>query len=94
MSQFEPGTPPIRLFLELDRNDDPHLYDDLLRFRKGTKRVSRLRLLAHDGLRPHVESSGATAPATHGSGSAHARPDPSVAHLTGQAFDVTDNDAP
>jgi hypothetical protein len=43
MSQFEPGTPPIRLFLELDRNDDPHLYDDLLRFRKGTKRVSRLR---------------------------------------------------
>ncbi|MEO3714129.1 hypothetical protein [Roseateles flavus] len=39
----------IRLLLELDRADDPLLYDDLIRFKKGTKRVTRLRLLAHDG---------------------------------------------
>ena len=28
----------IRLLFELDRADDPQLYDDLIRFKKGTKR--------------------------------------------------------
>lgn len=40
----------IRLLFEMTRDDNPRLYDDLLRFRKGTKRVNRLRLLAHEGL--------------------------------------------
>lgn len=39
----------IRLLFELDRPDDPLLYDDLIRFKKGTKRINRLRLLAHEG---------------------------------------------
>lgn len=40
----------IRLLFELDRDDNPRLYDDLIRFRKGAKRVNRLRTLAHEGL--------------------------------------------
>ena len=41
---------PIRLVFELTRADHPRLYDDLIQFHKGTKRVNRLRLLAYDGL--------------------------------------------
>ena len=41
---------PIRLFFELERADNPRLYDDLIRFKKGTKRVNRLRTLAQEGL--------------------------------------------
>lgn len=41
---------PIRLVFELARADNPRLYDDLIQFHKGTKRVNRLRLLAYDGL--------------------------------------------
>lgn len=41
---------PIRLVFELARADHPRLYDDLIQFRKGTKRVNRLRVLAYDGL--------------------------------------------
>ena len=40
----------IRLLFELDQADDPQLYDDLVRFKKGTKRINRLRLLAHEGV--------------------------------------------
>lgn len=40
----------IRLLFELDRVDDPQLYDDLIRFKKGTKRINRLRLLAREGV--------------------------------------------
>jgi len=40
----------IRLVFELARADYPRLYDDLVQFHKGTKRINRLRLLAHDGL--------------------------------------------
>ncbi|WP_229414644.1 hypothetical protein [Zemynaea arenosa] len=43
----------IRLNFVLDRADDPRLYDELARFSKGSKRVNRLRILAHDGLQ-HV----------------------------------------
>ncbi len=45
-----PATEPIRLLFEMDRNDNPLLYDDLIRFKKGTKRVNRLRFLAHEGV--------------------------------------------
>lgn len=41
----------MRMLFELDREDDPRLYDDLVRFNKGTKRINRLRLLAHEGER-------------------------------------------
>jgi len=41
----------LRMLFELDRDDDPRLYDDLIRFKKGTKRINRLRLLAHEGER-------------------------------------------
>jgi hypothetical protein len=41
---------PIRLVFELDRADNLRLYDDLIQFKKGTKRVNRLRTLAHEGL--------------------------------------------
>jgi hypothetical protein len=43
-------TVPIRLVFELARADHPRLYDDLIRFHKGVKRVNRLRVLAYDGL--------------------------------------------
>lgn len=41
---------PIRLLFEMTRDDNPRLYDDLIRFNKGTKRVNRLRFLAYEGL--------------------------------------------
>ena len=41
---------PVRLLFEMSRDDNPRLYDDLIRFNKGTKRVNRLRFLAHEGL--------------------------------------------
>ena len=41
---------PIRLVFELARADHPRLYDDLIQFSKGTKRINRLRVLAYDGL--------------------------------------------
>jgi hypothetical protein len=42
--------PAIRLVFKLERAEHPRLYDELIRFRKGVKRVSRLRVLAYDGL--------------------------------------------
>lgn len=44
-----PKLETIRMLFELDRDDDPRLYDDLIRFKKGTKRINRLRLLAREG---------------------------------------------
>jgi hypothetical protein len=44
------GSDPVRLLFEMTREDNPRLYDDLIRFNKGTKRVNRLRFLAHEGL--------------------------------------------
>lgn len=46
----ETNTEPVRLLFEMTREDNPRLYDDLIRFNKGTKRVNRLRFLAHEGL--------------------------------------------
>ncbi|WP_431265801.1 hypothetical protein ACQ859_10970 [Roseateles chitinivorans] len=40
----------VRLLFEISRDDNPRLYDDLVRFNKGIKRVNRLRFLAHEGL--------------------------------------------
>ena len=40
----------LRINFELDRADNPPLYDELARFSKGAKRVNRLRTLAHAGL--------------------------------------------
>ncbi|MCL1961271.1 MAG: hypothetical protein FWG56_05770 [Desulfovibrionaceae bacterium] len=48
MNTSQPET--IRMLFELDREDDPRLYDDLIRFKKGTKRINRLRLLAHEAV--------------------------------------------
>lgn len=51
MNAESPKQPvPIRLVFELSRADNPRLYDDLIRFNKGAKRVNRLRVLAYDGL--------------------------------------------
>lgn len=41
---------PVSMLFELSRDDNPRLYDDLMRFNKGTKRINRLRFLAHEGL--------------------------------------------
>ncbi len=43
-------TEVIRLLFELERADNPRLYDELMSFRQGAKRVNRLRTLAHEGL--------------------------------------------
>lgn len=40
----------VRLLFEIARDDNPRLYDDLMRFNKGPKRVNRLRFLAYEGL--------------------------------------------
>jgi hypothetical protein len=57
---------PIRLVFLLHRLEDPHLYDDLIRFAKGTKRVNRLRMLAHDG--SAVEAGRGTTPSPPAAG--------------------------
>jgi homoserine dehydrogenase len=60
---------PIRLVFKLERAEHPRLYDELIRFRKGTKRVNRLRLLAYDGLLAQMVSDGLAARADgHGAG--------------------------
>jgi len=46
----ETNNEPVRLLFEMTREDNPRLFDDLIRFNKGTKRVNRLRFLAHEGL--------------------------------------------
>ncbi len=51
MSEESRNDGTIRLLFEMSRDDNPPLYDDLIRFSKGVKRVNRLRLLAHEGLR-------------------------------------------
>jgi len=50
MSEESRNDGTIRLLFEMARDDNPPLYDDLVRFSKGSKRVNRLRLLAHEGL--------------------------------------------
>jgi len=51
MMQDNPIEPErIRLVFELERADNLRLYGDLIQFKKGSKRVNRLRTLAHEGL--------------------------------------------
>src|SRR2546430_8836453 len=40
----------MRMRFELARDDNPPLFDELMKFPKGTKRLNRLRTLAHGGL--------------------------------------------
>ena len=40
----------MRMRFELERGDNPPLFDELMKFPKGTKRLNRLRTLAHEGL--------------------------------------------
>ena len=79
---------PVRLLFEMTRDDNPRLYDDLIRFNKGTKRVNRLRFLAHEGLlaqnwvlAPVASPGRVSLQATTAAGA-----DPAVAHHTNQAF--------
>lgn len=46
----EPEPKRLRVTLELNRSDDPMLFDALIVLGKGRRRVARLRTLAHDGL--------------------------------------------
>lgn len=39
----------MRISLVLAREDNPRLYDELIQFPKGQRRVNRLRTLAYDG---------------------------------------------
>lgn len=40
----------LRISMILARADNPRLYDELVQFPKGQRRVNRLRTLAYDGL--------------------------------------------
>lgn len=40
----------MRMRFELERDDNPPLFDELMKFTKGTKRLNRLRTLANEGL--------------------------------------------
>ena len=73
---------PIRLLFELERADNPRLYDDLIQFKKGIKRVNRLRTLAHEGLLAQYWPAGFT-----GAGNAMARRDRDDSALTSPIFD-------
>lgn len=92
---------PIRLMFEMQRDDNPRLYDDLVRFNKGPKRVNRLRFLAYEGLMSQcwLEQGGAVAPqiqllrmeANHRIDTQVAKV-AQVARQTNQAFDLPDDD--
>lgn len=77
----------IRLVFELERADNPRLYDELIRFKKGTKRVNRLRTLAQEGLLAQYWpiASGARQPETGLEGMPGDRDDASV---TNQVFEL------
>lgn len=88
----------VRLLFELSRDDNPRLFDDLMRFNKGPKRVNRLRFLAHEGLLAQLWLLGMTAqlPApmvAAPKGPTHVGVDPAVARQTSQAFEVSNGRA-
>lgn len=76
----------IRLMFEMTRDDNPRLFDDLIRFNKGPKRVNRLRILAHEGLMAQQCLAGAVALVPRGSAAPVVNP--SVARQTNQAFEA------
>jgi hypothetical protein len=82
---------PVRLLFEMTRDDNPRLYDDLIRFNKGTKRVNRLRFLAHEGLLAQqwmTMQSGVVAMVAPASPPRYANVNAVVARQTNQAFEV------
>ncbi len=87
----------VRLLFELSRDDNPRLFDDLMRFNKGPKRVNRLRFLAHEGLLAQQWLLGMTvqvpAPNAAALKAPHAGVDPTVARQTSQAFEVSNGGA-
>jgi len=89
----------VRLLFELSRDDNPRLFDDLMRFNKGPKRVNRLRFLAHEGLLAQQWLLGMTVqvPASALTTAALKAPqsgvDLAVARQTSQAFEVSNGGA-
>ena len=87
-----PDDEPVRLLFEMTRDDNPRLYDDLIRFNKGTKRVNRLRFLAHEGLLAQlwmVAPVGIAMPVMASAVPlAAASVNPAAAHHTNHAFDA------
>ncbi len=89
----------VRLLFEMSRDDNPRLFDDLMRFNKGPKRVNRLRFLAHEGLLAQQWLLGMTvavpvpAPTAAASKVPHVGVDPAVARQTSQAFEVSNGGA-
>lgn len=85
---------PVRLLFEMTRDDNPRLYDDLIRFNKGTKRVNRLRFLAHEGLLAQAWVLASAPGAFHPSPTRLLREvvrvDPASARHTNHAFAVCD----
>jgi hypothetical protein len=83
----------VRLLFELSRDDNPRLFDDLMRFNKGPKRVNRLRFLAHEGLLAQQWILGMTVHAPTPMAAAPKAPlggvDPAVARQTSQAFEAS-----
>ena len=83
---------PVRLLFEMTREDNPRLYDDLIRFNKGTKRVNRLRFLAHEGLLAQhwttMPAMTAAHPVVAPPAQASAGVDPASARHTNHAFSV------
>lgn len=93
----EANSEPVRLLFEMTREDNPRLYDDLIRFNKGTKRVNRLRFLAHEGLLVQnwtlVSSAlGAAAQVATTALSASSKVNPTIAGHVVQAFDTPAGD--
>ena len=81
---------PVRLLFEMTRDDNPRLYDDLIRFNKGTKRVNRLRFLAHEGLiaQHWMGAQGVSAVGPLASPASDPSVRPSVARHTNQVFEA------
>lgn len=77
---------PIRLVFQLDRCDNPRLYDELIRFKKGSKRVNRLRTLAQAGLFAQEWPSGFAVRVAQIDSGAIAR-DTDEASITSQVFE-------
>ena len=83
---------PVRLLFEMTREDNPRLYDDLIRFNKGTKRVNRLRFLAHEGLLAQnwtlVSAAGGAGQVATTALSTSSKVNPAIAGHVVQAFDT------
>lgn len=77
----------IRLVFELERADNPRLYEDLVQFRKGSKRVNRLRTLAHEGLLAQLWSARGGGAFTEDLNGDRPRADVVGASVTNQVFD-------